>query len=299
MTNSIVVPGARRWFLRAVCAVSMAVAAAAGAAAPAALTDLPPPALVAAALDAHPAVAGARAGVTVEEAQRRRLVAGPYESGVRLGRQSRHDALAGRSLGEWDLTVERTLRLPAKTGLDERLGTLGVEAARLAVGAARHEAARGLLRQWFAWLRAVAQRSHWDEQRMLFARQAALVARRVELGDAARQDQWLAEAAVAQAEAAEVQALTRVEVAAAELLRSYPQLRLPARVPALEPVPVGDTAEAWLARITERNHELALARVEVELRRAAAGRAHADVRPDPTLGLRLASERAGAERVVG
>ena len=41
-------------------------------------TDLPPVEHVAVAIEQHPSVAGARAGITLEEANRRRLTAGPH-----------------------------------------------------------------------------------------------------------------------------------------------------------------------------------------------------------------------------
>jgi outer membrane protein TolC len=261
--------------------------------------DLPPQALARSAILDHPNVATARAGVAVEEATRRRLTVGPYETGVRVGAASRHDAAAGRNLSEWDVMVERPVRLGAKSALDARLGEQAVEQARLAVGDARHETGRTLLRLWFAWTRAAAASQRWGEQRDLLARQAQVVARRTQLGDAARQEALLADAALAQAEAAWAGARTREQVARSELARSFPGLPLPAQAPPADALPVEHDAAWWEARITEHNHELALARAEVERRRTAAERARAERTPDPTVGVRYASERAGNERVLG
>ena len=276
------------------------LAAATVAARPAGVAgDLPPLEHVAAAIEQHPSVAGARAGITVEEANRRRLNAGPHEVNVRLGAQQRHDSTAGRNMGEWDVLVERSLRLPGKGVLDAQLGEQGVDLAKLAVGDARHEAGRGLLRLWFAWGRAATQLRLWLGQRDLLRRQAEVMARRNQLGDAARQEKLLADSALAQAEAALLQAMTRAEVSASELTRNYPQIRLPERPPAALPQPVDKPSAYWEARIAEHNHELALARGEVERRRTLAERARAERTADPSLGVRVASERAGAERVVG
>ncbi len=272
---------------------------AAGAAETFATPDLPPLPHVAEAINSHPAVAGARAGINLEEANRKRFNAGPHETMLRFGTQSRHDAIANRSMQEWDVLVERPLRLGGKGALDTQLGEQGVDQAKLAVGDARHEAGRGLLRMWFAWLRAATQASHWQEQKALLARQAGLVARRAELGDAPRQEQSSAAAAVAQAEYALLQAGMRKEVAASELTSTFPQIKLPSNPPLVQPVPIVQGLDFWQARIAEQNHELAIARSEVKRRETLAQRARADRTPDPTIGVRYGSERAGAERVVG
>lgn len=276
-----------------------ALSAATGAAETLATPDLPPLPMVAAAINGHPTVAGARAGIHLEEANRKRLDAGPHETQLRFGTQSRRDALANRNLQEWDVLVERPLRIGAKGALDTQLGVQGVDQAKLAVGDARHEAGRALLRMWFGWLRATAQVAQWQEQKGLLAKQAQLVGRRAELGDAPRQEQALAAAAVAQAEYAMLQANMRREVAASELTSTYPQVRLPANPPLVEPVPVTRGLDFWQGRIAEHNHELALARGEVKRRDTLAQRARADRTPDPTIGVRYGSERAGSERIVG
>ena len=262
-------------------------------------TDLPPVEHVAVAIEQHPSVAGARAGITLEEANRRRLTAGPHEVNVRVGAQQRHDSTAGRNMGEWDVLVERALRLPGKGALDAQLGEQGVDLAKLAAGDARHEVGRGLLRLWFTWARAATQLRLWMDQRDLLRRQAEVMARRNKLGDAARQEKLLADSVLAQAEAALLQAMTRAEVSASELTRNYPQIRLPERPPAAQPQLVDKPSAYWEARIAEHNHELALAKGEVERRRTLAERARAERTADPSLGVRMASERAGAERVVG
>lgn len=291
------------WWLTAIRVAGMTVALLAGGATDAQIAgtaaDLPPNEHVAVAIEQHPTVAGARAGVGVEEANRRRLNAGPHEYGVRIGVQQRYDSTAGRNMGEWDVLLERALRLPGKGVLDAQLGEQQVSLAKLSVGDARHEVGRGLLRLWFAWARAATQLGLWSDQRDLLRRQTEVVTRRTQLGDAARQEQLLSESALAQAEAALLQAITRVEVSASELVRNYPQIRLPEQPPAAQPLPVEKPGAYWEARIAAHNHELALAKGEVERRRTLAERARAERTADPTLGVRMASERAGAEHVVG
>ena len=261
--------------------------------------DLPPLPMVAAAINAHPNVTGARAGIHYEEANRKRLVAGAHETTMRVGTQRRQDSTINRNMQEWDVTLERPLRLYGKGELDARLGEQGVDQARLAVGDARHETGRALLRLWFGWLRAAVQVGHWEKQRDSLARQAAIVTRRAELGDAPKQEQSLAAAALAQADSARLQATLKQEVAASELTSTFPQIRLPANPSLVEPQPLADKLDVWQARIAEHNHELAMARGEVKRRDTFAQRARADRMPDPTIGVRYASERAGADRIIG
>ncbi len=281
-----------------IAAMALAANPARAAETPAA-ADLPPLSMVTSAINMYPGVAGARAGIGYEEANRNRLTTGPHETTMRFGTQTRQDSIINRTMQEWDVLVERPLRVNGKSELDLQLGAQGVAQARLAVGDARHEAGRSLLRMWFGWLRAAAQVMHLQEQKTLLAKQAGLVARRVELGDAPRQEQSLANAAVSQAEVAVLQANLRQEVAASELTNTFPQIVLPANPPLLEPQPLTQAVDAWQDKISEHNHELAMAHGEVKRRETLAQRARADRIPDPTVGVRYASERAGADRIVG
>ncbi len=85
--------------------------------------DLPPLATVKAAMFNHPAVLAAQAGVQAGDAMRRRVQAGSYETSLRVGGQQRAvKEDDNRRFGEWDIGLERPLRLPAKTAIDQRLG---------------------------------------------------------------------------------------------------------------------------------------------------------------------------------
>ncbi|MFN8752644.1 MAG: hypothetical protein ACK5ZP_11825, partial [Betaproteobacteria bacterium] len=104
------------------------------------LAGLPPLAAVERALSAYPPVKVARDVVRAEQANARRLEAGPYEFSVRGGYQA-HNIPDGR-FPEWDLGVERGLRLPGKARIDTALGAQGVEFARRAAYSAWCDAAR-------------------------------------------------------------------------------------------------------------------------------------------------------------
>jgi outer membrane protein TolC len=269
------------------------------AAAPAdAYPDLPPQAVVSSVLAAHPDVLAAQSGVRFEESNRDRLEAGEHEFSVSVG-SARRRTEASRHLNEWDVALERPVRLPGKARLDGELGSLGVAQAQSSLGDALHETARGLLRAWFGWLRARVQLDEWRNQVSLLQRQGEVAGRRVRAGDAPRLEQTLAEAAAAQAEAAAVQAGLRVSVAAAELTQHYPGIVLPEKPAQSVPAPVGQTLAYWRERILEHNHELAAVRAEVKRRQTLVARSQAEELPDPTVGVRHASESGGSERVTG
>ena len=260
--------------------------------------DLPPRAVVASVLAGHPDVLAAKSGVRYEESNRDRLEAGEHEFSVSVG-SARRRTEASRNLNEWDVAVERPIRLPGKARLDGELGSLGVAQAQSSLGDALHETARGLLRAWFGWLKARAQSDEWNSQASLLRRQGEVAARRVRAGDAPRLEQTLAEAAAAQAEAAALQAGMRTAVAAAELTQHYPGISLPEKPVLATPTPVDQPNAYWHERILQHNHELAAVRAEVKRRQALIARSQADEMPDPTVGVRHASEAGGNERVTG
>ena len=262
--------------------------------------DLPDRAQVLDALRSSPTVRAAGAQIEAEEARARRLDAGPHEWTVRLTDQQRRvRATPDGRYNEWNVAVERALRLPGKGQLDRQLGAAGIASAKIGRGDALHEASRGLLAGWFDWLREEAGADQWRRQRDILARQAKVVQRRVELGDAPRLERLQADAALAQAEAQLAQTLGRAQVAAEALRRLYPALTLPATVPETAPVAVDGDGAAWIAAIMEHNHELGVARAESARARIGANRADAERRPDPSVGAHMARDRDGEERIVG
>lgn len=250
------------------------------------------------ALLAAPSVAAARAAVEVERSRAEQLSAGPYEFGLRLDGARRRIGDEGR-FGEWAVTLERPLRLPAKAGLDGEIGLAGMGAAEAAYGDAWHEAGRELLRLWFAWAHEQAQAREWRGQAELLHQQLDVGQKRLRAGDAARLELMQIEASLAQAQASLRQAQARADAARHELAHRFPSLPLPAEPPPVDPLPAGENLDWWRRRILSHNHELALAARRTELARLQARRAQADRSPDPTVGLRYAAEVGGAERIVG
>lgn len=262
--------------------------------------ELPPAPLVQQALAAAPAVLAARSLADAADAERAKLAAGPHEWTARAGLQQRRVRIEpAERFSEYELGLERGLRLPGKADLDRRLGDQAAAQVALAYGDARHETARALLAGWFAWLREVETARQWERQAEILARQASAARRRLELGDAPRREQVLAEGALAQAQAQAGLARARAELAAADLQARFPALVLPAQVTLGEPALPPEPAEYWREAILRRSQGLLLARAEAEQARLIAARSDLDRAPDPTLALHAASERAGEERLLG
>lgn len=261
--------------------------------------DLPPPELVSKVLEENPAVQSAKGGIALGQANKRKLVSGPYEFNVNAtGQQREIDGARGR-YDEWNVGIDRPFRIPGKRGMDSDIGDAGMKAAQFAYEDAYHEAARTLLAQWFDWVKAKFEVAQWQAQAELLNRQRDVVARREKLGDAAKLDASTAQAASAQTEASLQQAQARQQIAASVLTQNYPGLQLPESVASGDPAPVEGSLEEWRTKILSDNHELEHARVQSQQAKFQADRARLDLIPDPTVGMHYGSDQGGDERYMG
>ncbi|TCJ15823.1 TolC family protein [Parasulfuritortus cantonensis] len=259
--------------------------------------DLPPLAAVDQVLTDQPMVRAAQAGLRAAEAQHRVLQAGEHEFSLGLTGQQRRVSGAS-NYSEWNVSLQRGLRLPGKAALDDRIGRQGVLAAGERIGDARHESGRQLLTLWYGARLAGLETRLWQRQAELLQADLAVVQTRVRLGDAARLDSLQAEAALAQARSQAVAAEAREQAALAELSARFPGLPAP-DASAAEPVtPAGDAA-AWLAHTLEHNHEMLAAQRALDQAGLMARRAEANRVPDPTVGLHVANEQGGNDRIFG
>lgn len=259
--------------------------------------DLPPAASVDVVLAAHPAVLAAQSRLAAATAEGRRLHAGEYEYQARAAYTRRHESGIGGS-NDWEIGLERGLRLPAKARLDVESAATLVEAAEARVADARHEAARELVALWYTALREAGEAEHWRAQVGLLRQQSEVVAKRLRAGDAAMMESALAMAAVHQAQAEHRRAETAAAAAAAMLSTRFPGLPNPIPHPGSAPELSG-SADEWVAAVLADNHELAILRKESERMRILSRRQQADLRPDPTLGLYFSRERSGQDNLVG
>ncbi|MCT2401366.1 TolC family protein [Novosphingobium mangrovi (ex Huang et al. 2023)] len=260
---------------------------------------LPDRTTVSAALDAHPSVQAAQARTTAARAEARALRRGSHEftfSGSYLQRSVDGEG----KYDEFDGQLTRPIRLPGKARIDREIGSYTVTAAENRAEDARHQAALMLAQGWWNWLGA-AEEARVDQQAVAnYSQLLEAVRRRVAVRDAAQLDADQAEAALGAARVAAEQSVGREAVARARLASQFPVLPMadtPPSVPTPE-LPEGGI-EALGAKVIARSHEIAAADAESRRADASAARAKADRIADPSLGLRLFSERGGAERGAG
>lgn len=265
---------------------------------------LPATADVIAALDAHPALAAAQARVRAAQGEADALARGSHEftlSGSLVRRTVRDEG----QFAEYEAQLTRPVRLPGKAALDRRIGAEGVTYAANMAEDARHQLALRLAQAWWDWL-AAAQEARGDRQAEGdFAAVLASVTRRVALRDAARIEADQAQAALDGARVQAERSLGREAVARAHLAAQFPGLPLPVSAPAIPdptlPAPgaIADGLQALHDRILGRSHEIAAAEALAAQAQAQADRARRDRLADPSLGVRVFSEKGGIERGGG
>ncbi|KAF0205614.1 MAG: outer membrane efflux [Gallionellaceae bacterium] len=261
--------------------------------------DLPLPAQVESALSQHLLVLNAGNELRMEHANQRKWNSGHYEFNLRAGTGTRNIVSTGQNLKEWDVALERPLRLFNKVGIDEEIGAASVARAEYALGDARHEAGRSLLRLWFAWQREQVQVALWQQQVDIFKQQTQMTEKRVKAGDAPKLELNQAQAAAAQAGVSWLQAQLRAQLAGNDLLRQFPAIRLPEKLSPAIPQAIEHDFAFWKLRILEDNHELGMIQKQSRVQQLLAQRSRAEQLPDPTVGLRYSNEQGGNEKAAG
>lgn len=261
--------------------------------------DLPPPAQVERALGEHLLVLNATSGLKLEQANQHKWNSGPYEFNLRAGSSQRNIASTGQKLKEWDVALERPLRLFNKVGIDQDIGTASVQRAEFTLGDAHHEAGRLLLKFWFNWQREQATAALWQQQVTILHQQALMTEKRVKAGDAPKLELNQADAAAAQASVSWHQAQLRALLAGNDLTRPFPAIVLPENLQPAIPQSIEHDFAFWKERIFDDNHELGMVQAQSQVQNLLAQRSRADQIPDPTVGLRYANEMGGNEKVSG
>lgn len=261
--------------------------------------DLPPEADVVAILDNHPSVSAAGERVKAAMAQRDMLRRGPQEITLSGGYISRDVNREGR-FNEVDVTIGRAFRLPGKGALDRQAGEFGVEVARNRAEDVRHQTALALSALWYDWV--IAGEHYRNEQATVavLEKAASAVRRRRQLRDAADLDVDQAEASLAQARGSAAATLSVREEARALLAATFPDLPLgPEPPPLAAPELPAQPLAALRDLVIERSHEIRVADFEAKRLGVVSRRVRADRIADPTFGIRMFSERGGAERGLG
>jgi cobalt-zinc-cadmium efflux system outer membrane protein len=263
------------------------------------MVDLPPTAQVEAVLANHINVQAAQSGVGIEQANQRKWNSGNYEFNLRAGSSQREVSATGQRQREWDVALERPLRLINKVMLDSDIGSESVNRAEFALEDARHEAARLLLHLWFNWQREQTQVKLWQQQVDILQQQVGMTEKRMRAGDAPRMEFNQVQAAAAQAGVSLQQTSLRVQLAASEIKRPFPELILPSELIFSLPQAIENDLAYWQEKIMDDNHELGMVQSDSRVQQLLAKRLSADRVPDPTIGLRYSSEKEGEEKVAG
>ena len=261
--------------------------------------DLPPEAVVAEALDNAPSVLAATARIEAARATARTLRSTAGEI-TATSSYIRRSATGERAYDEFDASLQRSFRLPGKAALDRAAGAFGVQVAELRAEDAHHQAAVTLSALWHDWL--AAAEIHRAELRVIENHRASLnaVLRRATLRDAAQLDVDQAQAALALAEAQAASSRTAVERARATIAANFPLIPLPSEPPALAmPELPPEPLEMLHRLVVERSHEIGAAARDADRTASLAARARRDRFADPSVGVRMFSERNGLERGIG
>ena len=257
---------------------------------------LPPAASVMQALADAPAFRAARLSVDAERSVHRQYQVGAHEWTATAYAARRNLANPTFQITEeWEVGIERAVRLPGKAEVYDNAGRALVDQAQASLHKVWREQARLLLERYGTWLREREAARVWVVQTQLLQRQFDAVARRHQLGDAARIEQQQASAALTVAQAQAQTAAARSLVARESLDREFPGLDLVtvAAAPLPGAMPVRDAAsesDAWT-----RTPEVVLARSVSDVAQTQLRLDLAERRADPTVGVRIGRQGNGNE----
>jgi outer membrane protein, heavy metal efflux system len=267
---------------------------------------LPAEAAVKEALLGSPLMQAARSKKEAGSARAQGIEAGTAEFTLRSTSQRRRDVAAGTQMHESMVSLERPLRFWGKRGMDADLATQTQAFAEIEYADAMHEGARELMRLWFAYTRALADKNNAVTTFDLAAKMQRLTQIQLKQGEISQLDAELANAEFERISAARAVADAQLASATAAFMRRYPTVGLPAHMPAALRLETSSTLPALgepLAEMRqeflEKNHELNMMRVDAQRLRLAADRASRDRLPDPTVGVFSGRERAGSETISG
>lgn len=259
---------------------------------------LPPAQQVTGTLENLPQLRASRTGVRVEQANAGRLQAGSQEWSLRTGVHQRSERI-GRNFIENEIALERPLRFADKASKDFAIGENGISVADAALADNWHEAARSLMALWFHWLREERNTLRLQDYAQVLGREVELVRQRVKAGDAPKMELMLAETELAKAHASAATAARKAQLLASEIRTLFPGIVVTLGAPLPAPPKLDSDVATWQQKILADNHELELAELTARQEKLLAERLVLERRPDPVIGVRLAQERGGNDRIMG
>lgn len=248
-------------------------------------------------LEQNPGVAVARAGLEVARQDASILDKSPYEwTAKALGQRRSVDS--GQRYGEWNVGIERAIRLASKGTADRNIGKATIEESQARYGEALHESARELVSLWIDWLAAERGRELAATNLQFVQENLSAVEKRTRAGDASKLDLNLARAELADQRRGDNDARTQASAAWSRLSVRFPGIRRQSTV-LPSPMLLAEGEVFLRDRIIAESDELKVAQAQMLKAQAKAEREQADRVPDPTFGVYTASEAGGRERISG
>ena len=259
--------------------------------------DLPPTELARDSIDQDPAVVEARRALSAAGHGAAALRAGSHEWITRLAAQRRRFENGGNS-NEWAASLERTIRIGGKAGIDTQIGDSEIIIGQARIGEARHEAARALADLWIDTLATSRQRELWAEQLSFAEASHQAVEKRRKAGDASMLDLNTARADLIEVQRQLSTATSSEAKAKAKLAVRFPTLKYEPK-PLSEPTALDMSLPEWRDRILAESDPIKIAEGLLKKAELSAARAKADRIPDPTVGVYTGSEAFRNERIIG
>jgi outer membrane protein TolC len=189
--------------------------------------------------------------------------------------------------------------LPGKYWLDQDLAQRGMSIAELKYEDAKHEVAKTLLNQWFAYIRSALQLTRIEEQQARIQHYMQMTQQRIRAGDAPRLELMLLSNESRQIEEQYMQAKTAYYQAQQLLSRDY-QGKIPEHWSSdvIKIRPLEYTQTEWIQQVLSANHELELAKTQAAQQDALVKREQLNRIPNPTVGVGYSREQSGVENLM-
>ncbi len=287
------------YVVRSLLCVVMASGFAASIAAADSTSPEPEPADVAAALDAAPELATARAQLAdaqsmahIETTSARPWLARGATQNRRVTGEPGFGAQSNYQ--EWDVSLEHDVRLPGKRRLDRSVADAQISHAHAMVDDTQRAVTLAVLEEWYRCVSAAARVKRAVDAQRTAQSLSESVEKRHRAGEASQLETLLAAADLAAMEA---------ELAAAnETLRGSQELLvLRGLPPSCASAALGDAPPRSVRTAIDpaKDPTVKLAAAAADLAALKAERARAERLPDPAVGIRYAQERGGLERIAG
>ena len=220
-------------------------------------------------------------------------------AGMQLRNSNAQDGQTKSNSYEPSFGIEKQIRLPGKYELDQDLAQRGMSIAELKYEDAKHDVAKNLLNQWFAYMRSALQLTRLEEQQARIQHYMQMTQQRIRAGDAPRLELMLLSNESRQIEEQYMQAKTAYYQAQQLLSRDY-QGNIPEHWSSdvIKIRPLEYTQTEWIQQVLSANHELELVKKQAVQQDALVKREQLNRVPNPTVGVGYSREQSGVENLM-